>query len=194
MNARPWWSHVVQWGLWAVAMSLVMGWLARSRKQAPAPPDAQTLAHPRSTLIVGLVCTGLFLIVAVLSALFPGKSGSPAVTLFFIGFAALGLPLILDYRNARHTLTADGLRYGKMLGGTGTLRWADVQRLSYSQSAKWFRLDLADGRVVRVSAMLVGLPQFAQAVLDQVPPAAISPDARTVLQGTAAGELPRIWA
>jgi Bacterial PH domain len=101
--------------------------------------------------------------------------------------------LILDYRNARHTLTADGLRYGKMLGGTGTLRWADVQRLSYSQSAKWFRLDLADGRVVRVSAMLVGLPRFARAALGQVPPAALAPDARTVLEATAAGELPRIW-
>jgi hypothetical protein len=115
------------------------------------------------------------------------------VTLFFLGFAALGLPLVLDYRNARHVLTPDGLRYGKMFGGGGVLRWTDVHRLNYSQSAKWYRLDLADGRVVRVSAMLIGLPNFARAALEQVPPSAITPEARSVLEATRAGNLPSIW-
>ena len=90
-------------------------------------------------------------------------------------------------------LTPDGLRYGKMFGGGGILRWADVRRLNYSESAKWFRLDLADGRVVRLSAMLIGMPEFARAALAQVPPPAIDPDTRSVLEGTRAGDLPRIW-
>lgn len=183
----------MQWTLWAVAMGAVMGWLARSRAESPPPQGAQLMIHPRSTLIVGLVCTGLFLVIAVLSAVFPGKTGSPAVTLFFLGFAALGLPLILDYRNGRHVLTPDGLRYGRMFGGGGVLRWADVRRLNFSQSAKWFRLDLVDGRVVRLSAMLIGLPEFARAALDQVPPTAIDPDTRSVLEATRAGDLPKIW-
>jgi hypothetical protein len=73
------------------------------------------------------------------------------------------------------------------------MRWSDVRSLRYSQSAKWFRLDLADGRVVRISAMLQGLPEFAAAALTQVPPATIDGDTRMVLEATARGELPRVW-
>jgi hypothetical protein len=175
-------------------MSAVMGWLARARTSPGAPHDSRTLAHPRSTLIVGLVCTGFFLLLAVWSFLFPGKTGSPVISLFFLGFAALGAPLILDYRNARHVLTHDGLQYGKLFGGGGRMRWTEVRELRYSQSAKWFRLQLADGRVVRISAMLRGLPEFAAAALAQVSPAAIGEDAPVVLQATAQGELPRVWS
>jgi hypothetical protein len=193
MATQPWWAPVLQWGLWAVLMTIVMGWLAHTRSHPRAAGEAHTLAHPRSTLVIGLICGGFFLALAVLSAVFPNKTGSPLVTLFFLAFAVLGLPLVLDYRNARHTLTPDGLRYGRMLGNGGMLRWAEVRRVHYSEAAKWFRLELAAGEIVRVSAMLKGLPEFAAAVLAQVPPAAIDPDTRAVLQATAHGELPRIW-
>jgi hypothetical protein len=193
MSERPWWAPVVQWGLWAVIMALVMGYLAR-RRSAPRPQeDEGKLVHPASTLVLGLVCGGFFLSIAVLCLLFPGKTGSPALSLFFIGFALLGVPLLLDYRNARHTLLADGMQFGRMLGGKGVLRWSAVRRLRYSQSAKWFRIDLADGGVVRVSAMLMGLPGFARAALSQVSATAIDSETRTVLEATAAGTLPRIW-
>jgi hypothetical protein len=194
MSTRPWWATALQWTLWALVMGAVMGWLARTRARPRAPQEAHTLAHPRSTLVVGLVCTAFFLVLAFWSALLPGKTGSPLVSLFFLAFAALGVPLILDYRNARHVLTPDGLRYGKLLGGGGLMRWTDVSTLRYSPSAKWFRLDLADGRVVRVSAMLQGLPEFAAAALTQVPPTAVDADTRAVLDATARGELPRVWS
>ena len=174
-------------------MGAVMAWLARTRTRPRAPQEAHVLAHPPSTLVLGLVCAGFFLVLAVWSTLVPGKTGSPVISLFFLGFAAVGVPLMLDYRNARHVLTHDGLRYGKLLGGGGEARWTDVRKLGYSQSAKWFRLDLADGGVVRISAMLRGLPEFAAAVLAQVPPSAIDGDARAVLEATARGELPRVW-
>lgn len=193
MSDRPWWSAAVQWGLWAVLMTIVMGWLAGSRAQDPAAQSGKALVHPRTTLIIGLVCTGLFLVIAALSAIFPGKTGSPLVTLFFLTFAALGFLMILEYRNGRHTLTPEGLRYGRMLGSRGAFGWSEVTQLRYLESAKWFRLVVADGRVVRVSAMLVGLPRFAQAALGQVAPAAIDGDTRSVLEATAAGNLPQIW-
>ncbi|HEU5182004.1 MAG TPA: hypothetical protein VFW45_14540, partial [Candidatus Polarisedimenticolia bacterium] len=123
MSERPWWAPVLQWGLWAVIMALVMGYLAR-RRSAPRPPeDAGKLAHPVSTLIIGLGCGGFFLAIALLCFLFPGKTGAPALSLFFVGFALLGLPLVLDYRNARHMLLADGMQFGRMLGGRGVLKW-----------------------------------------------------------------------
>ena len=174
-------------------MAAVMGWLARAHTRPRAPQEAHTLAHPRSTLVVGLVCAGFFSLLAVWSALFPGKTGSPLISLFFLAFAALGVPLVLDYRNARHELTPDGLRYGKLMGGSGQARWADVRHVRFSQSAKWFRMDLADGRVIRISAMLQGLPEFAAAALGGVPPAAIDADTLALLEATARGELPRVW-
>ena len=193
MSERPWWSYVLQWGLWVVIMALVMGWLAR-RRSVPRPPgDARTLVHPVSTLIIGLVCGGFFLAIALLCLLFPGQTGSPALSLFFVGFALLGAPLVLDYRNSRHTLLADGMQFGRMFGAKGVLRWNAVHRLRYSHSAKWFRIDLADGGVVRVSAMLMGLPEFARAALSQVSATAIDSETRTVLEETAAGHLPKIW-
>jgi hypothetical protein len=174
-------------------MTAVMGWLARTRSRPQPPHDSHTLAHPRSTLAIGLICGGFFLILAVWSALYPGTTGSPLISAFFLGFAALGIPLILDYRNARHTLTSDGLRYGKMLGAGGSLRWSEVRTVRYSEVAKWFRLELMDGRVVRISAMLRGLPEFAGAVLAQVPASAIDADTRAVLEATAKGDLPKVW-
>ena len=54
-------------------------------------------------------------------------------------------------------------------------------------------MDLADGRVIRISAMLQGLPDFAAAALGGVPPAAIDADTRALLEATARGELPRVW-
>src|SRR5205823_6742389 len=99
---RPAWSIALQWALWAAAMSAIMAWLARSRTHTPPATGAQRLAHPRSTLIIGVVCSLLFSGVALASALWPGKTGSLAITALFLGFSALGVPLILDYRNARH--------------------------------------------------------------------------------------------
>jgi hypothetical protein len=174
-------------------MAAVMGWLARARTRPRVPQEVHTLAHPRSTLIIGLVCAGFFSVLAAWSALFPGRTGSPIISLFFLAFAALGIPLILDYRNARHELTPDGLRYGKLLGGGGQARWTEVRQIRFSQSAKWFRMELGDGRVIRISAMLQGLPEFAAAAIAQVPPAAIDADTRTVLEATAQGDLPRVW-
>jgi hypothetical protein len=192
MTTRPLWAVVLQWTLWLVLMTAVMRWLGRTRERE-ANGGAGMLAHPRSTLIIGLVCSAFFLACAVGSALLPGPRRPAFLPYFFLGFAALGVPMILDWRNARHTLVPSGLRYHTMLGRAGELRWRDVRRLRYSPSSKWFRLDLADGRAVRISAMLTGLPGFAQAALAEVDPSAIDPDTRRVLEATAGGELPKIW-
>lgn len=182
----------LQWVLWAVVMGAVMAWLARSRgKPDDGAPDR--LVHPTSTLVVGLACTLFFAAIAVLSAVFPGRSGSPWITAFFAGFAVMGVAVVLDWRNARHALVPGGMRFGRMFGGGGELRWSDVRAVRFSEAAKWFRLELSDGRVVRISAMLRGLPAFAAAVLAHVPAAAVEDATRGLLQATAAGDLPRIW-
>lgn len=58
---------------------------------------------------------------------------------------------------------------------------------------KWFRLDGANGEVVRVSAMLMGLSEFARVVLQKVSGSSIDPAARPILEQTAAGSPLSIW-
>src|SRR5262245_30655461 len=59
MEARGW-AIWVQWGLWVFLMTLIMGWLGRTRDRARPAAEAGHLAHPRSVLIIGVVCTVLF--------------------------------------------------------------------------------------------------------------------------------------
>lgn len=193
MNTRPWWSYALQWGLWVVAMGAVMGWMARSRDAAPPPGSVGRMAQPKSTLIIGVVGTVFFILLAVISAVSPGKTGSPAVSAAFAGFAALNALLLLEYRNARHELLPDGMMFGGLLQRGGTLRWSELRRISYSESMKWFVLERGDNRLVRISVMVTGLPEFATAVLAQVPPSVIDPGTQSVLERTAAGDPPSVW-
>jgi hypothetical protein len=174
-------------------MSLVMGWLSRSRKRAALHTDEGRLRHPVGILIVGLVCVAFFSALAAVVEL-SAKEADRRVAPVFLLFVLLGLPLVLEYFNARHSLRSDGLEYGRMLGGRGVLHWSDVIRLRYSQSMKWFRLDTRDGRVARISAMLVGLPEFARAALEHVPANAIDDATRKILDATARGDLPPVWS
>jgi hypothetical protein len=80
-----------------------------------------------------------------------------------------------------------------MTGTRGTLKWNQVRRVHYSSFAKWFRIETEDGQVARISALLVGLPDFARAVLSGVRQEALDPDTAAILHATAHGELPRVW-
>jgi hypothetical protein len=54
---RPLWTTALQWTLWLLIwlliMSVVMGWLGRSRFRVRPTADVRRLAHPPSTLIIG---------------------------------------------------------------------------------------------------------------------------------------------
>jgi hypothetical protein len=151
------------------------------------------MEHPITTLVVGLGGTPFFLAAAALSARF-SRPGDPTwPTRIFLAFVPLGAWLILGYFRERHHLEPGGLRYRRALGRSGVLRWSNVDGVRYSSSWKRFRITTKAGEVVRVSAMLMGLPGFAQAVLAEVRPWAIDEGTRPVLEQTAAGSPPAIW-
>lgn len=193
MLDRPWWAHALQWGLWIVVMAVVMGWLARSRMRARATGNPDVLRHPRSVLLVGVVSTGFFLALAGLSWFYPNTTGSPLITSGFLVFALLGTWWIVEFFHVEHRLESGGFRYRTIKCGTGFLRWSDVTRIRYSHSAKWFRIDGAGGEAVRISAMLMSLPEFAQAALRAVPDKRIESDTLDLLKQTANGSPPSIW-
>jgi hypothetical protein len=189
-----WLGSIVQWAVWGATMTLVMGWLARSRLKQ-RPPSAQgSLVQPVGMLVIGVVCFAFFAGIAIISnTIGKNSSTSMSTTLVFVGFALLGVPMIADYFFARHYVSDSGMNYGRTFGQRGFFHWSDVTRLQFSQSMKWFKIRLNSGVVVRVSAMLVGLPDFAGYVLRHVPREAVDDDAHLLLEEMRRGKLPTIW-
>ncbi|HXH81439.1 MAG TPA: PH domain-containing protein [Candidatus Tectomicrobia bacterium] len=194
MSERPWWGIALQAVLWMAAMSLVMGWLGRSRFRARRMAAPGTLEHPPSTLIVGVLCFGLFAGMAIVSNVVPNPTATWWTTAIFVGFALLSAPLILDYFVASHEASAAGLSYRKLLGARKSLRWSELRQVRYAPTMKWFRLETRSGDVARISAMLMGLPEFARLVLEHAPPEVIDPDTLEVLRATADGHPPSLWS
>jgi hypothetical protein len=186
------WPQVIRWGIWLLLMVVVMGWVARSRFRGRPAADARRLAHPPSTLIIGLVVFALFAGIAVVSNVYANRTTSVFTTAVFVGFAALALWLVADYFVGRHEVSDEGMSHGS-LTGRRQFRWTEVSGVRYSPAMKWFRLEIRSGRAARVSSMLVGLPDFARLVLAKVPAGAIDPETRPVLEATATGHPPSVW-
>jgi hypothetical protein len=192
--AGEWWVQIVQWALFGLAMTLVMGWVARSRFRKRLDSDARTLAHPVSTLVIGLIGVTFFGGIAIISNTV-GKNNTTTIwtTLIFIAFAFMSVPMIADYYFARHRVSDVGLDYGRMFGQRGAFGWSDVKRVRYASVMKWFAIDLHSGSTVRVSAMLTGLPEFARLLLAHVPRNVIDDEAYALLRETEQGKPPSVW-
>ena len=194
MSDRSWWSVALQWAVWGVLMALIMGWLARSRFRARPTSHARRLAHPTSTLIIGVVCFLVFATFAVVSNVVPNESATWWTTLCFVGFALLSAPILLDYFIADHRVSDVGLAYTPLVGKQKYLRWSELRNVRYASTMKWFRLETRSGDVARISAMLMGLPEFAKLLLENAPGAAIESGTLDVLQATAQGNPPSLWS
>jgi predicted permease len=191
---REWWVSIIQWSLWGLVMAVVMGWVARSRLRTRPENESKTLRHPVSTLAIGVVGATFFFGIAVVSNTV-GKNSTSTVwtTLVFVFFGAMSLPMVADYFFARHSVTESGINYGRMLGQRGVLAWADVKSVRYAPVMKWFVLKPSNGIPVRVSAMLMGLPEFATQLLAHVPEDRIDAQTLDVLRQTSAGKPPNVW-
>ena len=55
-------------------------------------------------------------------------------------------------------------------------------------------LEARDGALVRLSVMLRGLPELACEILAQGPPSAVDANTRPILEATAQGHPPSVWA
>jgi len=183
----------LQWTVWFGLMSLVMGWLARSRLRARPASNMRRLQYPPSTLIVGLVCVGLFAGIAVVSNSYTNDTATWWTTAIFVGFALLSAPMVSGYFLQHHEVSEDGLAYRNMTGARRDLRWSDLKAVRYSSAKKSFRLETRAGDSARISAMLMGLPEFARLLLEHAPKDAIDPGTVGVLEATAAGNPPSVW-
>lgn len=190
-DVRPF-ADVAKWAIGAAMMLVVMGWLAAQRMKPDADAMPGRLHHPGAYLAVGIVCTGLFSLLAVLSVVFDNGTSAWWVTGIFAAFVVPGVLMIVEYFRVRHECTSNGLTYARLFGGGGYIGWHNVSMIVYSDAMKWFRITANTGEVARVSAMHKGLPYFAGIVLAHVPRSAIDDDTLAVLEGAAAGDLPSI--
>lgn len=186
---REWWVRLVPIAA-ALLTSLLTTLVARRKRIAAAAgalDQAGHLQHSPMVLVIGVLALGLFAAGAAFSRSFDDGSGGLLVGAGIAGLGLLGLAMILEFARARHVLQADGLEFGRLFGPRGSLKWRDVTHFSYSRGMHWFRIETASGAVARISVLLMGLPQFARAVLDQVPGYAIDAPTREVLEGYAQG-------
>jgi Bacterial PH domain len=191
---HEWWIPIVQWSVWGLIMAVVMGWVARSRLGKRPVSEVQTLRHPRSTLLIGVVGALFFLGIAVVSnTVSRNHTATIWTTLLFIFFGLASLTMVADYFFARHKVSDAGIDYGRMFGQRGNLLWSDVRRVRFASAMKWFVLEPRAGGSVRVSAMLMGLPEFARLLLLHVPAQLIDDKVRAVLDATRGGHPPSVW-
>ena len=192
MADRPWWLQSLQWVLWFIAMSLVMGWLAKARKPAAREQGRLVLSHPSSTLILGVVCVGMFGAFAVLSALSVDED-EWWVPVLFLGFVLMGVALLLEALRVRHVLTDSGVIYQGLLRRYELVRWQDLAMAQWKPAMKWLVLTARDGRVMRFSALLNGLDSLAIQLAERVPAIEMDNETSQMLAAAREGRLPSVW-
>lgn len=191
--SEPSWARVITLTVEVVLGSLIVGWLARGRLRKRPRTEAKHLAHTTRFLIFGLVCFALFVGLAALSHFGGNETSSVWTTLGFLGFASLGLLMLVEYSRARHELIYGGLSYGRTLGSRGKIKWSEVSRVRYNPWMQWFKLETRSRTVVRVSAFVTGLSAFADTILKNVSAEAIDSNTLKILVETAEGKPPKIW-
>lgn len=186
--------RTIQWTVWGLTLVAVMGWVARSWLKLRHQRLPCELRHPPSTLFIGLFGFALFTSIGLMPDT-TGKNDTVSVwtDLAFLFFAVMSLAMVAEYFLARHRLTPDGLEFGRLLGRRGKLKWADVHSVEYASTMKWFKVRTEQGTTVRISAMLMGLPEFAHQLLSHVPAKRITEPTRSIPAETADGSPPSVW-
>ena len=150
------------------------------------------LVRPRSVQMTGLMCFAVFGALGVISY----KNIAPQVftdstwwtTVCFAAFAFLGAFLSIASLIEKHMVSEVGLKFRNCFGIRRTIAWSDLRSIRYFGYPKsYFRLETNSGTVIRISAMLRGLPQFAGFLLERAPEDSIDHVTLGILDATAAG-------
>ena len=173
---------LIQWLLGGMALAMITRWISNSLRRPRPATHRDMLYYPKSILIVGISTLVFFTAVAIISNTI-GKNETTSIwtTLVFVGFALLSLPLIAGYFFNRHRLTHTGMESFDTFGRRTIFPWTEVRHVRYSGMG-YFILDLNTRKTIRISSMLMGLPEFALALLTHVPASAIESEAHALLR------------
>jgi hypothetical protein len=146
------------------------------------------LRAPALTLVTGAGCFLIFAAITVISNLFPNPTVTAWTTTTFVVFASLGALIFVGALVERHSISAEGVSSRTMFGIGKVATWAEISKAGYNPGMQWFYLRTTGGKVLRLSAMLVGLPKFAEMSLAHLPPSAVDPELRSLLRLIAEGQ------
>lgn len=190
----PDWLRVLAQALfWVAAMTLTMRWLARGRQRAAPAAVGGRVQHHAGFLVVGVFGTLFFVGVIVAASIWPDEGVNLLFHAFMSCFVLLGSYLVADWRFARHTVSEQGMDFGRPTGKRLAFRWNEVRAIRYGNLGRWFKIELQSGEMLRVSVAMAGLPAFADQVLRHVPAGRIERDTLRMLERTARGDLPAVW-
>ncbi|WP_425606742.1 PH domain-containing protein [Roseibacillus persicicus] len=144
-------------------------------------------------LILGVVGILFFGGLALFSNLYPNETVTWYTTSGFLLFCVLSGALILGYFREKHQVTDDGIRSVRTFLGPCFIPWEDVESIRYAERLKWFKIRSTAGEVTRVSAVLVGLSDFAAFALRHVPSGAVDKETLSILEDTVNGTAPNPW-
>jgi len=183
---------MLQWGVWGVAMAIVMAWLGRNRLRARTDEPGE-MRMPASIFVVMAICLLFFSTAIALQIAIPNKTVTWWTIGIFLVLSAMCLPVISAFFLEKHRLSAEGMAFRNFAGVRKTVSWTDLRSVRYSAAMKWFRLETRSGTVARISVALTGLPEFARLVLQKAPPGTIEADSLPVLEATANGHPPSLY-
>lgn len=135
-----------------IAIDLVTGILTLLRR--PAAPDGQQVILPKAVPVIGIVCSGAFLIPAVVLL---AQRESPGLCLLFILFALLGASLVAAYKNCRIIYDETSFTAGDFWGRKRTYAYHEIT----SMQGGSMDVKLYVGRkVIRIDELAVGKREF----------------------------------
>ena len=149
------------------------------------------LTHPTTTLVIGLVCTAVFVAVSV--GVLIAEADERWAMLIFLAFATLGCVVVVEALRVRHELTSEGMAYRGWWKRYAEVPWGEFVSARWSPSMKWLVLMTRDGRVMRFSGLLNGLDTLAVRLQRHAPDLAADPITEKVLSDARAGTLPSVW-
>ncbi len=157
-------------GLVAVAVILLI--LNSARRSAPV--DQQTgdllLATTRWVMLLGWIAIAIGAVIGI--GIATSENGNLWAGVAFGGFFVIaGGALVLE-GSVRLRVRPDGFDSWSPWRGARSMRWEDIATVTFSRINKWFVITDRDGKKVRVSIFMRGLPDFADTLELNVGPVA----------------------
>ena len=114
-------------------MTLTMRRLARGRHPAAPATAGGRVQHHAGSLVIGVICTLLFIGVMVAASIWPDEGVNAWFYAFMTCFVLLGAYLVADWRFARHTVSEAGMDFGRPAGRRVVFGWGEVRNVRFSK-------------------------------------------------------------
>lgn len=155
-------------------------------------PGRVLLKQPRSALIAFSLGILISFILPI-CGYFQHDKSEKFLLILSVAFMLIFLSSVIAYIRIWHSVSEDGMNFGRLIKPRGELIWTDVAEVSYRPrtfrvfTIRWFQIRTTSGDIVRVSDSFAQINRFAKLVLKNVPVISIEKEARAVLRATADG-------